>query len=217
MLKVKLYQAATYITKEQFYKRLEQNLYSDEQGFGFELLDDSEDNFVAQFIERTIRKQEFELPDGEVSEIETVSYIKVKFGIRFDTKHALYVINPPRSMKYPFEMIRALFGSDNGLKPVDLDLKKLLDVFSAKYDYVIRSMSLSNIQCDPNTIAKTKIASTKDLIPFYLEHYSETPAVIDTVHMVVNGIDTELSRTGRFRVHEANLQTFMLMIDHSFQ
>ena len=217
MLKVKLYQAATYITKEQFYTRLEQNLYSDEQGFGFELLDDSEDNFLAQFIERTIRKQEFELPDGEVSEIETVSYIKVKFGIRFDTKHALYVINPPRSMKYPFEMIRTLFGSDSGLKPVELDLKKLLDVFSVKYDHIIKSMSLSNIQCDPHTVAKTKIASSKDLNPFYLEHYSETPAVIDTVHMVVNGIDTELSRTGRFRVHGANLQTFMLMIDHSFQ
>ena len=96
-------------------------------------------------------------------------------------------------------------------------LKKLLDVFDAKYDNVIKSMSLSNIQCDPNTVAKTKIASSKDLNPFYLENYSETPAVIDTVHMVANGIDTELSRTGRFRVHEANLQTFMLMLDHSFQ
>lgn len=78
-------------------------------------------------------------------------------------------------------------------------------------------MSLSNIQCDPNTVAKTKITSSKDLNPFYLEHYSETPAVIDTVHMLVSGIDTELSRTGRFRVHDANLQTFMLMLDHSFQ
>lgn len=217
MLKVKLYQSGIHANKGDFYDRLSQNLYSDQEGFGFELLDDSDDNFIMQFIERVISKQEFELPDGEVSEIETVSYIKVKFGVRFGTKHALYVINPPRSMKYPFEMIRTLFGTSSGLKPVDLDLKKLLDVFDAKYDNVIKSMSLSNIQCDPNTVAKTKIASSKDLNPFYLENYSETPAVIDTVHMVVNGIDTELSRTGRFRVHEANLQTFMLMLDHSFQ
>ena len=75
-------------------------------------------------------------------------------------------------------------------------------------------MSLSNIQCDPNTVAKTKIASSKDLTPFYLENYSETPAVIDIVHTVVNGIDTELSRTGRFRIHETNLQTFMQMLDY---
>lgn len=216
MIKVKLYKAELPVSREDIEKRILQKRYSDEKGFGFEVVKNNTD-FVAQFIERIIQKQEFELPDGEVSKIETVSYIKVKFGIRFGTKHALYVINPPRSMKYPFEMIRTLFGTDCGLKPVELDLKKLLDVFSAKYDHVIKSMSLSNIQCDPNTVAKTKIASSKDLNPFYLGHYSETPAVIDTIHMVVNGIDTELSRTGRFRVHEANLQTFMLMLDQSFQ
>lgn len=214
MLKVKLYQSEVNANKGNFYHQLSQNLYSDEEGFGFELLDDSDDNFLMQFIERVIRKQKFELPDGEVSEIETVSYIKVKFGIRFDTKYALYVINPPRSMKYPFEMMRTLFGSSSGLKPVELDLKKLLDVFNSKHDHIIKSMSLSNIQCDPNTVAKTKIASSKDLTPFYLENYSETPAVIDIVHTVVNGIDTELSRTGRFRIHETNLQTFMQMLDY---
>lgn len=216
MIKVKLYNAGVPISRDDIEERLLQKWYTDEKGFGFEIVKNDSD-FVAQFIERTIHKQEFELPGGELSEIETVSYIKVKFGIRFDTKHALYVINPPRSMKYPFEMIRTLFGADSGLKPIELDLKKLLDVFDSKYDYVIKSMSLSNIQCDPNTVAKTKITSSKDLNPFYLEHYSETPAVIDTVHMLVNGIDTELSRTGRFRVHDANLQTFMLMLDHSFQ
>ncbi|EIF5160966.1 hypothetical protein LFW18_003578 [Vibrio cholerae] len=215
MIKVKLYCAGVSVSRGDIEERLLQKRYTDEKGFGFEIVKNDSD-FVAQFIERTIRKQEFELPDGDVSEIETVSYTKVKFGIRFDTKHALYVINPPRSMKYPFEMIRTLFGSDSGLKPVDLDLKKLLDVFDSKYDHVIKSMSLSNIQCDPNTVAKTKIISSKDLNPFYLEHYSETSAVIDTVHMLVNGIDTELSRTGRFRLHDANLQTFMLMLDHSF-
>ena len=216
MIKVKLYNADLPISREDIKELILQKRYSDEKGFGFEIVK-SETDFVAQFIERIIHKQKFELPDGEFSEIETVSYIKVKFGIRFDTKHALYVINPPRSMKYPFEMIRTLFGSDSGLKPVDLDLKKLLDVFSAKYDHIIKSMSLSNIQCYPHTVAKTKIASSKDLNSFYLGHYSETPAVIDTIHMIVNGIDIELSRTGRFRVHEANLQTFMLMLDHSFQ
>ncbi|CDT33563.1 hypothetical protein [Vibrio crassostreae] len=216
MIKVKLYNADMPVSVTDIHERLLQNRYCDEKGFGFDIIRNDED-LIVQFIERVISKQEFELPDGGVSEIETVSYIKVKFGIRFDTKHALYVINPPRSMKYPFEMIRTLFGSGSGLKPVELDLKKLLDVFDAKYDHVIKSMSLSNIQCDPNTVAKTKIASSKDLNQFYLENYSETPAIIDTVHMIVNGIDAELSRTGRFRVSDANLPTLMLMLEHSFQ
>lgn len=216
MIKVKLYNTNRPISESEIRERLMHKQYCDEKGFGFDIIKNDAD-LIVQFIERTIRKQEFELPNGEISEIETVSYIKVKFGIRFDTKNALYVINPPRSMKYPFEMIRTLFDSDSGLKPVEFDLKMLLQVFDSKYDYVLQSMSLSNIQCDPNTIAKTKIASLKDLTPFYLESYSETTAVIDTVHMVVNSIDSELSRTGRFRVHEANLQTFMQMIDHTVE
>jgi hypothetical protein len=216
MIKIKLYSAGIPVSRDYIEERLHQNRYTDEKGFGFEVVRDDSD-FKAQFIERTIRKQEFEFPDGDVSEIETVSYIKVKFGIRFDTKNALYVIDPPRSMKYPFEMIRTLFGSNSGLKPVVLDLKKLLNVFDFKYDYFIKSMSLSNIQCAPNTIAKTKIISSKDLNSFYLKHYSETSAVIDTIHMSVNDIEIELSRTGRLRLHDANLQTFMLMLDHSFQ
>ncbi len=214
MLKVKLYQTGNFLSKTTFYDCLRQNLYSDENGCGFELLDDSENNFVAQFIERTVRKQQFELPDGAISEIETVSYIKVKFGIRFDTKYALYIINPPKNVKYVFEMVKPLFGSNNGLKPIDLDLKKLLEMLHTKYECLIKSMSLSNIQCDANTVAKTKIISTKNLNLFYLKNYSNTSAVIDTVHMLIDDIDTELSRTGRFRIPEQKLQTFLYILDH---
>ncbi|MCF5719553.1 hypothetical protein ACK399_16005 [Aeromonas veronii] len=215
MIKVKLYSVDIPISRGDIEERLFQKRYSDEKGFGFEVIkNDSE--FVVQFIERTICKQEFELPDGEVSEIETVSYLKVTFGLRFDSKYALYVINPSRSMKYPFEMIRALFGYDSGLRPIELDVKKLLDSFDSKYECVIKAMSLSNIQCDPNTVAKTMIASSKDLTSFYLEHYRETPAVIDTIHMRVNGVATEFSRTGRLRVHDSNLQALMLMLEHSY-
>ena len=98
MLKVKFYRVDKTITKSVLSERLERNQYCEEKGFGFDVLRD-DDDFIVQFIERTIGKQEFELPDGTISEIETVSYIKVTFGIRFDSKYALYVINPPRSMK----------------------------------------------------------------------------------------------------------------------
>lgn len=216
MLKIKIYQLEAYTSKQVIYNNLRSNLYSDKIGYGFELVDDSEDNFILQFVERIVNKIEIESVDGEVSEIESVSYIKIKFGIRFDTKNALYVINPPRNMKYPFEMIRLLFGSTGKLKPVELNLKDLLMVFDTKYEILIKSMSLSNIQCDPSTIAKTKVVSTNNLHKFYMENYSETSAVVDVVHLIVNGINIELSRTGRFRVPEIDIQKFMLMLDHSF-
>ncbi|UAB71385.1 hypothetical protein INR79_05635 [Vibrio sp. SCSIO 43132] len=216
MIKVKLYKAENEISESIIRERLLQKQYSDEKGFGFDIIDDDKDLLV-QFIQRTIRKQEFELPDGEMSEIETVSYTKVKFGIRFKTKLALYAINPPRSMKLPFEMIHTVFGEDSGLKPVDIELKNLIEIFGSKFDLLLKSMSLSNIHCDAFTLAKTKVASTRDISPYYVDNFKKTSAVIDTVHMVVNGIDTELSRTGRFRVSEANLPSLILMLEHSFQ
>lgn len=216
MAKIKLYKVDRITDEKVIRDRLHQQRYTNEEGFGFDIIDDDEDLLV-QFIERQITKQEIEAPDGSLSIVESVSYIKVKFCIRFDTKYALCVIDPPRSMKYPFEMIRTLFDLKSNLQPVEFDLKSLLQVFEAKYDLVVKSMSLSNIQFDAHTLAKSKIASTKDLHPFYIKNYSDTPAVIDTIQMVADGIDVELSRTGRFRVRDASLVSLMLMIEHSFQ
>lgn len=216
MVKVKLYKVDQIPIQKVVRANLAHRQYDHDTGFGFEVIDDDKE-FIIQFTERQILKQEIETLDGSVSTIESVSYIKVKFGIRFGTKHAVYVIDPPRSMKYPFEMLRTLFGSDCNLQPVEFDLKTLLQIFDASYDHVIKSMSLSNIHYDANTLAKTKIVSSKDLHPFYLNNYSDTKAVIDIIHMKVDGIDVELSRTGRFRLHEAKLPKFMLMLEHSFQ
>ncbi|EKB12185.1 hypothetical protein [Aeromonas veronii] len=215
MLKIKIYQIENKISKQIIYENLKSNLYSDEVGFGFELIDDNEHNFIVQFVERVINKIEVESVDGNISEIESVSYVRIKFGVRFDTKNALYIINPPRSMKYLFEMIRLLFGSTSKLKPLELDLKQVLKEFDVKFEVLIKSMSLSNIQCDPNTVAKTTVASTKDLHDFYLKEYSKTSAIIDAVNLLLNGVSIELSRTGRFRMPEAYIQRFLLMLDGS--
>ncbi|MGF1741461.1 hypothetical protein L4C34_10345 [Vibrio profundum] len=217
MVKVKIYKVDQITYESVVRERLATQPYTSEGGFGFDVIDDDNDKLVVQFIEKQIRNQEIETPDGDISMIESVSYIKVKFCIRFNTKYALYVIDPPRSMKYPFEMIRTLFDLKSNLQPLEFDLKALLQVYKDKYDLVVKSMSLSNIQYDAHILAKSKIASTKNLHPFFLANYSKTPAIIDIVHMIINGIDTEVSRTGRFRVHEANLQTFISMLEHSFQ
>ncbi|EJH2587902.1 hypothetical protein NDL33_000604 [Vibrio parahaemolyticus] len=216
MAKIKLYRIDRITDEKVIRDRLHQQRYTNEEGFGFDVIDD-DDDLLVHFIERQIIRQEIETPDGSLNVVESVSYIKVKFCIRIDTKYAVCVIDPPRRMKYPFEMLRTLFDLESNLQPVEFDLKSLLQVFEGKYDLVIKSMTLSNIQCDAHTLAKSKIASTKNLHPYYIKNYSGTPAVIDTIQMVVDGIDLELSRTGRFRVQEANLESLMLMIEHSFQ
>lgn len=215
MVKVKLYKVANNVSENDFRKRLLKNLYCEEKGFGFDIISDNEE-FIIQFIERTVSAQNFELPSGETSEIETVSYVKVKFRINFQSNYALYVINPPRSMKYPFEMIRTLFDIDCKLQPVNLDLKKSLDYFQINYEPIVKSMSLSNIRCDANSLAKTKIVSTKDLYPFYFNTYGKTSAVVDSMHMVINDIGVELSRTGRFKIPEVKLDVFMGILENLY-
>ncbi|WP_335903618.1 hypothetical protein [Shewanella algae] len=215
MLKVKLYQLKKPITRTLIYENFKSKKYTDELGFGFDIVEDSDNCLIFQFVERIVNLIKIESVDGDISEIESVSYMRVKFGIRLNSRNALYVINPPRSMKYPFEMIRSLFGQEYQLIPVELNLKSLLEIFSENYNCIVRSISLSNIQYDVNTVAKTKIASTKDLSEFYINNYSETPAILDTLLIIADGIETELSRTGRLRIHESNLFSFMLMLDHS--
>jgi hypothetical protein len=215
MIKVKLYKIENEIIKSDIQERLLLKQYSDERGFGFDILNDDDNELTVQFIERIIRNQSFELPNGETSEIETVSYNKIKFVIRFNSTLALYALNPPRSMKYPFELIHTIFGEDSGLRPVEFNLKELLDIFDEKYNILVKSVSLSNIHYDAFTLAKTKIASTKNLLPYYIKTYKETSAIIDSIHMTVNDFSVEISRTGRFIVPDATLFEFMLMLEHS--
>ncbi|MCG9739634.1 hypothetical protein L1D32_15835 [Shewanella insulae] len=214
MIKLKLYKIHGSITPDEILSKINETLYSDEQGFGFEIIDSSPESFTAQFTERTIKTQTYELITGEEQEVETVSYLRVRFGIRFGSEIALYVINPPRSMKYPYEMIRTIFKKENKLQPVSLNLSQMVDDFDSKYEQKITSLSLSNIQCDMNTIAKTKLVSNQNLYAYYKEHYGNTDALIDIVEMTVNSMSIECSRTGRIKLAEVKLKDFLLMADY---
>lgn len=112
-------------------------------------------------------------------------------------------------MKVPYTMVQKLFGEDSGLRPVEFDLRKIVNGLSEGFDIKIKSMSLSNISVDPFTLAKTKIVSSKNLQEIYQNKYMNSSAVFDSVHFFVNGIETELSRTGRFRVRESASNTFI--------
>jgi hypothetical protein len=214
MIKLKLYKIHGSITPDEILSKVHEMLYSDDQGFGFDLIDNSSESFTAQFTERMIKIHRYELVTGEEREIETVSYLKVRFGVRFGSELALYVINPPRNMKYPYEMIRTIFKKENKLQPVSLNLSQIIDDFDSKYEQKITSLSLSNIQCDMNTVAKTKLVSNQNLYPYYKEHYSDTGALIDIVEMTVNSMSIECSRTGRIKLAEAKLKDFLLMVDY---
>ncbi|WP_426726162.1 hypothetical protein [Enterobacter cloacae complex sp. 342H5] len=96
-------------------------------------------------------------------------------------------------MKMPYTMVQKLFGEDSGLRPVEFDLRKVVNGLSEGFDLKIKSMSLSNISVDPFTLAKTKIVSSKNLQEIYQNKYMNSSAVFDSVHFFVNGIETELS------------------------
>ncbi|MBE0357903.1 hypothetical protein [Pseudoalteromonas aliena] len=200
---------------EAVHKNLQQMVYTDDKGFGFEIIDDAKDNFLLQYVERFVKLEKFELTTGETTEVETVSYLKVKFGIRFNSALSLYVINPPRTMKHAFEMISTLFDKNLELTPVVFDLKALINDFSNKYKIIIKSISLSNIQCGELAVAKTKITTTKDLRDYFLNNYADTVAIVDLVSIQLNNFEVELARTGRLIINEKFVKNLLLVLEHS--
>jgi len=212
MIKVKIFKTEKIISKDYILNRLKVNLYDDVKGYGFHVIKNDE-LFEIQFTLRSVNKQTVEYANGEQSDIELATYLNVNFGIRFGKEIVLYAINPPLSMKLPYSMVHKLFGEDSGLKPIELDLKGVIQSLSERHDLKIKSISLSNIKVDAFTLAKTKIVSSKDVSDIYKEEYMDTPAVLDSAHLVVNGIETELTRTGRFRVRKNQLATFLSMLE----
>lgn len=212
MIKVKLYKTDMPVSASYIKERVNNNLYDEQKGFGFHIIKDDGDIEV-MFTLRSVNKQYVEYASGEHSEIETVSYLNVKFCIMFDKGIAMYVLNPPLSMKIPYAMIHKIFGENSGLKPLEIDLKNLVIDFSRKFDLKIKSVSFSNIQLDAFTLAKTKIVSSQRVSDLHIGNYMNTSAILDAIHFTVNGIETELSRTGRFRVRENQLSTLLAMLE----
>lgn len=212
MIKVKIYKADKSLSLNEIINKINDNLYSDDKGYGFHIIDNGE-VLEVRFTMRSISTQNIEYANGDLTELEVASYLHVNFGIRHNKSIVLYAINPPLSMKIPYTMVHKLFGEDSGLKPIDLDLRKVIDGLSSNFELKIKSISLSNIPIDAYTLAKTKIVSSKSLSEIYRENYMNSNALLDSVHFYVNGIETEMSRTGRFRVRESQLPTLLSILE----
>lgn len=212
MIKVKIYRVEKDISRKEIMLKINDNLYNEDKGYGFHIVDDGE-VLEVRFTIRSISKQSLEYANGEHSEVEIATYLNVNFGIRQNKKIVLYAINPPLSMKVPYTMVQKIFGEDSGLKPVEFDLRNVINGLSKEFDLKIKSMSLSNIPIDTFTLAKTKIVSSKNLYSNYKDHYMKSSAILDSAHFFVNGIETEISRTGRFRVRESQLPTLLSILE----
>jgi len=212
MIKVKIYKAERDISRSELLYRINDNLYDEGKGYGFQIVNTSE-VLEVRFSMRSISKQSIEYANGEHSEVEIATYLNVNFGIRQGKKIILYAINPPLSMKVPYTMVQKIFGEDSGLRPVEFDLRNVINGLSKDFDLKIKSMSLSNIPVDPFTLAKTKIVSSKNLHEIYQNNYMNGSAILDSVHFFVNGIETEISRTGRFRVRESRLPILLSILE----
>lgn len=212
MIKVKIYRVEKDISRKEIMLKINDNLYNEDKGYGFHIVDDGE-VLEVRFTIRSISKQSLEYANGEHSEVEIATYLNVNFGIRQNKKIVLYAINPPLSMKVPYTMVQKIFGEDSGLKPVEFDLRNVINGLSKEFDLKIKSMSLSNIPIDTFTLAKTKIVSSKNLYGNYKDHYMKSSAILDSAHFFVNGIETEISRTGRFRVRESQLPTLLSILE----
>lgn len=212
MIKIKMYKADNPLSYNEILEKLNENLYSDDKGYGFHILSNGE-ILEIKFTMRTISKQNIEYASGEHTEIEVASYLNVNFGIRFNKEIILYAVNPPLSMKIPYTMVQKLFGENSGLKPVELDIKGVLDGLAQGYDLKIKALSISNIPIDAFTLAKTKIVGSKNINDIYKDNYMNSPAILDTAHFILNGIETEISRTGRFRVREDQLPTLLSILE----
>lgn len=212
MIKVKIYTAESDISRSELLHRISNNLYDEDKGYGFQIVNTSE-VLELRFTMRSISKQSIEYANGEHSEVEIATYLNVDFGIRQGKKIILYAINPPLSMKVPYTMAQKIFGEDSGLKPVEFDLRKVINGISKGFDIKIKSISLSNIPVDPFTLAKTKIISSKNLYEIYQNNYMNSSALLDSVHFFMNGIEAEIFRTGRFRVRASQLPTLLSILE----
>ena len=217
MLKLRLFRLQNKVSKETVLSHISEFEYNEDTGVGFELINDEYSDFRFEFVEKVTTTQEIETLDGELTEIAAVSYIRSQYLVRFNSDLGLIALNPPRSSSYPFQMVKECIFKGQKIEALSLNLRDLIFYLTERFEMEVKVLSLSNIQCDKYTLAKTKLVSTKCLLPYFNETYINTTARVDSLKGNVGDFHIEVSSSGRVHLKSSHVNGFLLVLDKYIQ
>lgn len=197
MIKVKVFHTDERLSRDLAISKVNSKSYNDDDGFGFIIHDDLYDYCKIQYVEKNTIERQIETPLGDLSIIHEVTYYKFIFILRYNSNNSIILLNPPRNIKYASDIIRSLIPENSHVSQLKLDLKNTIESIKQEYNGKLKSATLSNIQYDTQTQAKTKLNSTGDLYNFYSKNFKETIAKVDSVTFDINGEIYEVTESGR--------------------
>lgn len=178
------------------------------------ILEDDSNQIFFEYIERILRKEEYELADGTTQEIETAIYFKISVVIFLSDTNILYIKNPPRETRYTFEIVQSILASVIKIKPINIDLNDLMNNSGNVYNVI--AVTASNIQYTSDVLAKATLITKSDLTKQAYDTILKYSHVIDVVKLKGAGISFEVNRVGTLKSNSEDVYTALVYLKKFF-
>ncbi len=178
-----------------------------------EINSDSE-SILIEYKERIVKTEEYEFLDGTIQTIDSVGYFKFQVGFSFVGKGVAYIVNPPREMRYTYELLKSILSDYAKVVPATFDLNAFL---SKKIDLMkVLGVTISNIQYSNDILAKTTLLSKNDLVEYYDNWIQKHPHCVDAIKLCVGGKVFDINRLGGLKVKDNDLNKLIDLIYSNF-
>lgn len=179
----------------------------------FEISSDNE-NILMEYKERIVKTEEYEFLDGTVQTIDSVGYFKFQVGFSFVGKGVAYIVNPPREMRYTYELLKSILSDYVKVVPATFDLNVFL---REKIDLMkVLGVTISNIQYSNDILAKTTLLSKNDLVEYYYNWIQKYPHSVDAIKLSFDGKIFDINRLGGLKVKDNDLNKLIAIIYSNF-
>lgn len=176
--------------------------------------EDDTNQIFFEYIERILKKEEYELADGTTQEIETAVYFRISVVILLSDINFLYIKNPPRETRYTFEIVQSILASVIKIKPVNIDLNALMNNPGDVYN--IMAVTASNIQYTSDVLAKATLITKSDLSKQAYDTFLKYSHVIDVVKLKGSGFSFEVNRVGTIKSNPEDILTALIYLNKFF-
>ncbi|HBR1529706.1 TPA: hypothetical protein L9M45_005060 [Klebsiella quasipneumoniae subsp. quasipneumoniae] len=166
-MKTKWFSASVHSNYKELREKLIDFQFSDELGWGFQVVKFSPDRLQARYSEKVKVSEVIVDPYGVENIIEYNKYVNFNFWLvpERNGNHILIIENPPRSIKSFINNVVKCTGSEFYVSSKNIKIENLADSFKLNFDVVsFRKAKLKGLSFSKYTSGNLEVESSKDAL-----------------------------------------------------
>lgn len=188
-------------------QRLAEDLYTEEAGQGFRILQATKQEIEGRFVQRVAYTEEVVSPDGSLTHADRVNYVHTAFRLRPESC-GLMLIEPPRSTSAFLYRLSHLLNYEVSVEPTVLSLITLKRSLQAALGRArVTSVKINGAVLAENVLADICVTDPRDALESALVMFPQHRKCIGRLEMAFGedsrGIRVSATRAGTIATNDS--------------